>query len=90
MVVLLDSGATDAWSRSPCAGRPPQDLTVLATSLADALTLCPGRPYAVHVLGGEIDWTTRRPSGSTCWPRWRASAIDIAFVGVGGLAAEAR
>ncbi|MGA0531631.1 DeoR/GlpR family DNA-binding transcription regulator [Hansschlegelia sp. KR7-227] len=87
MVVLLDSGATTHEIAVALAARRPKDLTVLVTSLGDALTLVRAGVKVV-VLGGEVDAddeATVGPDVIAALPRYR---IDLAFVGIGGLTAE--
>lgn len=87
MVVLLDSGATTHEIAAALAARPPKDVTMLATSLVDALTLVRAG-LRVSVLGGEVDADDEATVGLdviACLPRYR---VDLAFVGVGGLTVE--
>jgi DeoR/GlpR family transcriptional regulator of sugar metabolism len=87
MVMLLDSGATTHEIAIAIAARPPKDVMVLVTSLADALTLVRAS-VQVTVLGGEVDPDDEATVGLdviAALPRYR---IDLAFVGIGGLTSE--
>lgn len=87
MVVLLDSGATTHEIAAALAVRPPKDVTMLVTSLVDALTLARAG-LKVTMLGGDVDPDDEATVGLdviAALPRYR---IDLAFVGVGGLTAE--
>jgi DeoR family glycerol-3-phosphate regulon repressor len=87
MVALLDSGATTHEIAVALAARPPRDLTVLATSLRDALTLTRAG-VRVTLLGGEVDPDDEATTGLdviAALPRYR---VDLAFLGVGGLTLE--
>lgn len=87
MVVALDSGATTHEIAAALAKNPPKDVTVLATSLLDALTLVRAG-VKVAMLGGEVDPDDEATVGLdvvATLPRYR---IDLAFVGIGGLTPE--
>ncbi|MFC3695185.1 DeoR/GlpR family DNA-binding transcription regulator [Chenggangzhangella methanolivorans] len=84
MVVLLDSGSTTHEIAAALAKAPPSDVTVIATSLRDALTLTRAG-VKVTVLGGEVDPDDEATVGLdviAALPRYR---VDLAFVGIGGV-----
>lgn len=87
MVVLLDSGATTHEIAVALAKAPPRDVTLIVTSLADALLLVRAGVKVV-ALGGEVDpddEATVGPDVVDTLPRYR---VDLAFVGIGGLTLE--
>lgn len=87
MVVLLDSGATTHAIAVALAASPPQDVSVCATSLADALLLSRAG-LKVTVLGGEVDPDDGATVGVDVIAALLRHRIDIAFVGVGGITLE--
>lgn len=87
MVALLDSGATTHEIAVALAAAPPKDVTLLMTSLADALLLVRAGVKVV-ALGGEVDPDDEATMGLdviSALPRYR---VDLAFVGIGGLTPE--
>jgi DeoR family glycerol-3-phosphate regulon repressor len=87
MVVLFDSGSTTHEIAAALAKAPPKDVTILVTSIADALLLVRAGVKVV-ALGGEVDPDDEATVGLdviAALPRYR---IDLAFVGIGGLTPE--
>lgn len=85
-VVLLDSGATALAVASALAGK--SRLTVITNGIANAALLSQVPGIRVVMLGGEVDAASDGAVGIDTMAMLRNYRVDIAFIAVGGMAAD--
>ncbi|WP_366937820.1 DeoR/GlpR family DNA-binding transcription regulator [Phreatobacter sp.] len=85
-VVLLDAGPTALAVASALAGK--SRLTVITNGIANAALLSQVPGIRVVMLGGEVDAASDGAVGIDTMAMLRNYRVDIAFVGVGGMAAD--